>query len=390
MEESSSQAPADLLGATQTGVSEWERLRSANQRNWDARVPIHVGPKSRYAHDMAMVTAGKPALQPTEREDLAKLVTPSTTVLHLQCHIGTDTLSLLHLGAARVVGLDFSAPALEAAKKLAQDAGISESRARWVQSDVYNAVAALESEKFDLVFCSVGTLCWLPNIDAWGAIVGKCLKPGGHFYIRDGHPMAMTLATDDQDAPGFKDRPRDKYGARDLIMTYVCGWLIVLDRMPMLQLAVHSRAVFKHCTYNHVVTHVDRGAGCPGTGLACRLPYFETREPTTFVSNASYCDDSVIEDENAHTTHEWNHPLGAIITSLVGPGGLHLCFCREHQDIDWQFMDHMVQREGHHGRFGGWELPAHQRNRCPLMYSLLARKPGIEGQSRKSAVANTS
>src|SRR5438093_691870 len=42
--------------------------------------------------------------------------------VHLQCHIGTDTVSLERLGA-RMTGLDFSEPALEEARRLAALAG---------------------------------------------------------------------------------------------------------------------------------------------------------------------------------------------------------------------------------------------------------------------------
>ena len=221
------------------------------------------------------------------------------------------------------MGLDFSGPALEAAAKLAADAGLADPElARWVQSDVYDAVAALDGEQFDLVFCSVGTLCWLPDVARWAAVVGQCVKPGGHFYIRDVHPMAGALASD-EDTPGFMERPRDRHGARDLLLAN---------------------------------------------------PYFETRDPLTYVDEWSYAGDGRIEDPAAQTTHEWNHPLGSIITALIQQGGLQLQFCHEHKDIDFQFMDHMTQKEEHHGRFGGWQLPSHLRDRCPLMYSLLARK----------------
>ena len=62
-------------------------------------------------------------------------------LLHLQCHLGTDTLSWAGRGA-RVVGLDFSEPAIETARSLAADVGL-EDRAEFVVSDVYDAVDAL-------------------------------------------------------------------------------------------------------------------------------------------------------------------------------------------------------------------------------------------------------
>ena len=56
--------------------------------------------------------------------------------LHLQCHIGTDTLSLHRLGA-RMSGLDFSGPALAEARALAASVGAD---IDYVQADAYAAV----------------------------------------------------------------------------------------------------------------------------------------------------------------------------------------------------------------------------------------------------------
>lgn len=105
-------------------------------------------------------------------------------IAHLQCHIGTDTISLERAGAEEVVGLDFSPVAIETARALAADCGAA---ATFVEANVYDARDALEGD-FDMVYTSVGTICWLDDLDRWAAAVSSLLKPGGQFYIRDGHP----------------------------------------------------------------------------------------------------------------------------------------------------------------------------------------------------------
>ena len=102
------------------------------------------------------------------RTDLAALVPflPDGTVsgldvCHLQCHIGTDTLSLARAGA-RVTGVDFSPGALESAANLAERLGVD---ATWVETDVLEARAAVAGN-FDLVYTSIGTITWLPNLTA--------------------------------------------------------------------------------------------------------------------------------------------------------------------------------------------------------------------------------
>jgi len=115
--------------------------------------------------------------------------------VHLQCHIGTDTVSLARLGA-QMIGLDSSAVSLEQARRLASRAG---AEVEFVESDVYDAVAALGNSGFDLVYTGIGALCWLPSVAGWAAVVGALLAPGGRLFIREGHPMLWTLEQDRSD-----------------------------------------------------------------------------------------------------------------------------------------------------------------------------------------------
>ena len=115
------------------------------------------------------------------------------SMAHLQCHIGTDSLSWARLGAS-VVGIDYSSEAVAAATSLAEQAGLSE-RVRFVHSWVEDAPAALP-ELFDIVYTSVGVLIWLPDLAPWARSIAALLKPGGLFYIREAHPMAYILDAD--------------------------------------------------------------------------------------------------------------------------------------------------------------------------------------------------
>jgi len=113
--------------------------------------------------------------------------------VHLQCHIGTDTISLARLGAS-MTGLDFSGPAVAEAARLAAAVGAD---ASFVQADVYDAADILKPGSFDLVYTGVGALTWLPDIRRWGRVVADLLRPGGRLFIRDGHPMLLALDVDD-------------------------------------------------------------------------------------------------------------------------------------------------------------------------------------------------
>lgn len=157
-----------------------------NLANWNSRVAHHVAGYDLDAfrddpgHISAVVSFDLPRLG-----DITGL-----DVVHLQCHIGSDTLSLHRLGPRRVTGLDFSQPALDAAAALALSTGAD---IGYVCSDLYAAVETLGAEQFDLVYTGIGALCWLPDVRGWAQVVADLLRPGGRLFIREGHPVLWSL-----------------------------------------------------------------------------------------------------------------------------------------------------------------------------------------------------
>jgi SAM-dependent methyltransferase len=167
--------------------------RDVNRANWDERVPAHV----------ASAFYGMPRFiaEPGYLSDVVQFDRPllgevaGLRGVHLQCHIGTDTVSLARLGAS-MTGLDFSGPAVEAATALAAAPGAD---VRFVQADVYTAADVLGAAAYDLVYTGVGALCWLPDIRRWAGVVAALLRPGGRLFIRDGHPVLWTIEDRDDD-----------------------------------------------------------------------------------------------------------------------------------------------------------------------------------------------
>lgn len=160
-----------------------------NRANWDDRTGIHLGSKF---YDVERWLREQPG--PRAREIAALGDVSGLRLLHLQCHFGLDTMQWARAGAV-VTGLDFSPAAIEAARDIALRAGLA-NRAEFVCSDVYGATSALGDATFDVVYVSLGALCWLPSIDRWAAQVGALVAPGGRFFIHDVHPVAWALADD--------------------------------------------------------------------------------------------------------------------------------------------------------------------------------------------------
>ena len=161
-----------------------ELYHDTNRRWWDGVVPIHEASRG---YDREGFLRGEKPLCPVERAELGPRVA-GKSLLHLQCHFGMDTLGWARLGA-RVTGLDFSEPALEAARRLSADSGIP---GRFVHANVYEAAQVL-GETFDIVYTGIGALCWLPDIAGWARAAAACVSPGGALYVYEGHPVLWAL-----------------------------------------------------------------------------------------------------------------------------------------------------------------------------------------------------
>jgi SAM-dependent methyltransferase len=156
-----------------------------NRRNWDERAIIHARDMTGF-YRLDRVRSGEDRLRSFEATELGDIC--QKRVLHLQCHIGTDTLCLVRLGAI-VTGLDFSAEAIRVARRLADEAGL---KAEFVLGRVDEA-ARLTPGHFDLVFVTWGTICWLPDLTRWAHVIATVLRPGGELYFADAHPSFLLM-----------------------------------------------------------------------------------------------------------------------------------------------------------------------------------------------------
>lgn len=156
-------------------------LREQNRRSWNAVVPAHHS----HHHGLAQfLRRGELTIFPEERDLLGDL--RGRTLAHLMCNTGQDTLSLARLGAS-VTGVDISDAAIEIARRLAAESGIA---GRFERMDVYDWLEQAAGRRFDRVFCSYGSLCWLPDLAAWAGGIHGALAPGGRFVVVDFHPVS--------------------------------------------------------------------------------------------------------------------------------------------------------------------------------------------------------
>ncbi len=183
--------PPDPEGADRREDPTSRAIRE-NRVLWDEWTAIHAASDF---YDLDGFRRGGVRLRDYEIAEIGDVA--GRDLLHLQCHFGIDTLSWARLGA-RVTGADFSEPAIELARSLAEELGFPE--ARFVRSDLDDLPAALEGD-FDVVYTSRGVLGWLPDVRRWARVAAHFLRPGGTFYITEIHPVAQAFENEGV-APG--------------------------------------------------------------------------------------------------------------------------------------------------------------------------------------------
>jgi len=179
---------------------------AANLHLWDNWTDIHMG--SRYYDVEGFISdpRGRPFDWVT-REVVGDV--SGLRLLHLQCHIGIDTLRFCLAGAVDVMGVDFSAKAVLAARSIAERMG---QPVTFIEADVAALPETVPRAAFDVVFTSYGAIEWLPDLEPWAESIATRLAPGGVFHIIDAHPFMSVF---DDFAPGPPLRVRHPYFSRE-------------------------------------------------------------------------------------------------------------------------------------------------------------------------------
>lgn len=225
-----------------------------NRENWDQRTAVHLTSTAYRLDEYVIDPARISHTVAYDRADLGDVV--GLRAVHLQCHVGTDTVSLARLGA-RVTGVDLSPASVAAASALAARTGDD---CDFVAANVYDAVTALrqaghEPGSFDLVYTGGGALCWLPDIVGWARVVADLLAPGGLLHVRDFHPVTWSLADPRPDG------------------------LLVLE-----------------------------------------YPYFEVTDPQTWDDGITYVVGAADAPPITARNHQWNHGIAETITAVMAAG----------------------------------------------------------------------
>lgn len=170
---------------------------AVNRRLWDAWTDLHMSGSD---YDVAGFVAD-PSARPFDWVTRGVVGdVDGKRLLHLQSHIGTDTLRFALNGAVDVMGVDFSPNAVAAGRSLAASLDLP---VTFIESDVTDLPPEVPEAAFDVVFTSYGTIGWLPDLAPWGRMIASRLAPDGVFHIIDTHPF-LTVFDDTVGHPPLK------------------------------------------------------------------------------------------------------------------------------------------------------------------------------------------
>ncbi|MDA8026900.1 MAG: class I SAM-dependent methyltransferase [Actinomycetota bacterium] len=170
---------------------EIEAQRMENRNYWERVVDIHYQSKF-YEVDRWIVEGMR--MRPWEEDVIGRL--DGKNVVHLQCHFGKDTLSLLSLGASSVTGIDFSESAIAKAVALSAKTGCQD-RSNFIVCSVEEVPMSLPSRKYDMAYVSLGAINWIPKIETWAAALSHLLKDNSTIFIHEVHPLSQVIAPKD-------------------------------------------------------------------------------------------------------------------------------------------------------------------------------------------------
>lgn len=166
-------------------------LGEANHEHWEALARFHGNGDDSY-YDLDKLRAGGSLMGDEELAALARATggegLAGLKVLHLQCHIGCDSIALARMGAT-VTSVDFSRTALDRLEVLARECGVE---VETLEADA-TALPDTLAGRFDLVYASIGVLAWIGDLDAWMGGVARSLKPGGTLVLVEIHPLTTMI-----------------------------------------------------------------------------------------------------------------------------------------------------------------------------------------------------
>lgn len=242
--------------------SERRRLAEDNRIAWNQAAERHFVAQAGKFRKLFQ-QPGYSCLDEVITAKLQEIGLSGKTVAQPSCNNGRETLSLINLGAGSGVGFDISDEFIAEAQVLAE---IAKLPASFVRTDVYDIPDSYDRQ-FDLVFISIGTLGWLPDLQEFFGVAARLLKDGGDLVIYEMHPFLEVLDPENKLEPlkvvnhYFNEKPlsdeagMDYYGKQQY-QSHVSHWFAQSFMKIFGGLADNGLVIRTLTEYSHDISEV--------------------------------------------------------------------------------------------------------------------------------------
>jgi SAM-dependent methyltransferase len=189
-----------------------------NLEHWESLAAFHGTGSDNY-YDVDALIRGEMSFRPVERAGIDVATRgrglKGLDVAHVQSHIGIDSVHLAREGA-HVTAFDFSPEALQRVRGISEACGVNIETVLADSQTLASTEFARWHGRFDVVYATIGVICWIADLDAWMRGAAALLKPGGRLMLLDLHPlygMGETFEPLVLDFPYVNDGPRHFEGS---------------------------------------------------------------------------------------------------------------------------------------------------------------------------------
>ena len=162
------------------------------RNSWNITLPLHQKINKRY-YDEVFADHNFLVFSKDEKQFIEKYINPiNKNIVQLCSNNGVELMSFKNLGANMCLGYDICDEAIREAQERCQTLCYD---INFIRSNVYD-IGDEYSGNFDIVYISVGTIRWLPELSQFFKICNRLIRKGGQLYISEVHPLAEIINDD--------------------------------------------------------------------------------------------------------------------------------------------------------------------------------------------------
>ena len=171
----------------------------SNRKAWNAAMPKHQE-KMKKDWDHRFLSPGFFVQKDPELKYLKEVGFEGKDIAHLSCNNGIELMSLKNLGARKCIGFDISDRAIDEAKERVKLTGIE---CEFIKTDVLE-IGDDFYDQFDLIYVTIGALCWIPSLDRYFEKAAKLLRKGRKVFLYESHPFTDVFPWEDEGENNLK------------------------------------------------------------------------------------------------------------------------------------------------------------------------------------------